>query len=224
MHVILQHYRYDKHMAMPYTEKAAAKVVRAHSPATMFRGDGGKAPVNLKPAPEPSKIAATAGAQAKPTADVTAAAITVAPGESIQDALDKLKANGGGTLRLAAGLHTLPATLKLPSGITIAGTGIDCELLLDPVKGKGEAAIANADPDMHDVVLRDFVIEGGDAPAASRDPNTDVGQAAAVARADSRRNCVSERWEGHFAQFEIRAHHRAQLYIERGGIIRSGTD
>jgi hypothetical protein len=175
-HVILQHYRYDKHIAMPYTEKAAAKVLRAHSPATMFRGDGGKTSVNLKPAPEPSKIAATAGAQAKPTVAAPTATVTVAPGESIQDALDKLKANGGGTISLAAGLHVLPATLRLPSGITIAGTGIDCELFLDPAKGKGEAAIVNAEPDMHDVVLRDFVIEGGDAPAASRDPNTDVGK------------------------------------------------
>ncbi len=175
-HVILQHYRYDKHIAMPYTEKAAAKVLRAHSPATMFRGDDGKPPAKLKPAPEPSTIAATAGAQAKPTGPAVAATVNVAPGESIQDALDKLKVNGGGTLSLAAGLHTLPATLKLPSGITIVGTGIDCELFLDPAKGKGEAAIANAEPDMHDVVLRDFVIEGGDAPAASRDPNSDVGK------------------------------------------------
>jgi hypothetical protein len=174
--VILQHYRYDKHMAMPYTEKAAAKVVRAHSPATMFRGDDGKTPVNLKPAPEPSKIAANAGAQGLPANAVIADAITIAPSQSIQEALDKLKANGGGTIALAAGLHVLPATLKLPSGITIAGTGIDCELFLDPAKGKGEAAIVNAEPDIHDVVLRDFVIEGGDAPAASRDPNTDVGK------------------------------------------------
>ena len=135
-----------------------------------------KSPANLKPAPEPSGIATTAGAQAKPTGAVSTANVTVAPGESIQDALDKLKANGGGTLSLAAGLHTLPATLKLPSGITIAGTGIDCELFLDPAKGKGEAAIVNAELDMHDVVLRDFVIEGGDAPAASRDPNSDVGR------------------------------------------------
>ena len=175
-HVILQHYRYEKHTAMPYTEKAAAKVLRTHSAATMFRGDSGKTPANLKPAPEPSKIAVAAGAQAKPAGAAMTAAAIVAPGESIQDALNKLKANGGGTLNLAAGLHILPATLKLPSGITIAGTGIDCELFLDPAKGKGEAAIANAEPDMHDVVLRDFVIEGGDAPAASRDPNSDVGR------------------------------------------------
>jgi hypothetical protein len=174
--VILQHYRYDRHIAMPYTEKAAEKVLRAHSVATMFRGDDGRPPLTLKPAPAPSTIAATAGAQAKPTGAAVAATVTVAAGESIQDALDKLKANGGGTLSLAAGLHILPATLKLPSGITIAGTGIDCELFLDFAKGKGESAIANAEPDMHDVVLRDFVVEGGGAPAASLDPNSDVGR------------------------------------------------
>jgi hypothetical protein len=162
-------------MEMPYTEKAAAKVVRAHSPATMFRGDNGKTPVKLKPAPAPSTIAVLAGAQAKPMSISPAATVGVAPGESIQNALDKLKANGGGTLSLAAGLHTLPATLKLPSGVTIAGTGIDCELFLDPNAGS-EAALTNAEPDMHDVVLRDFLIEGGQEPTVSRDPNSDVGR------------------------------------------------
>ena len=174
-HLILQHYRYDRDIAMPYTERAAAKVLRAHSIVTTFRGESGDAPVELKPPPEPSKIAVMAGAQAQPTSAPTTSAINVAPGESIQDALDKLKANGGGTIQLAAGLHVLPATLRLPSGITIVGTGIDCELFRDSSK-EGEAAIANAEPDMHDVVLRDFVIEGGDAPAASRDPNSDVGR------------------------------------------------
>ncbi len=174
-HAALQHYRYEKQMEMPYTEQAAAKVLRAHSVATMFRGDGGKTPANLKPAPEPSKIAAIAGAQARQTSSTLGATASVAPGESIQDALDKLKASGG-TLRLAAGLHTLPATLKLPSAVTIVGTGIDCELFLDPAKGGYEAAMINAEPDMHDVLLQDFVIEGGQEPATSRDPNSDVGR------------------------------------------------
>jgi hypothetical protein len=174
-HAILQHYRYEKNMAMPYTEKAAARVLRAHSIATMFRGDTGKAPAKLKPAPQPSKIATMAGAQAKPTGPAPTKAISVAPGESIQDALDKLKANGGGAINLAAGLHTLPATLKLPSNVTIVGTGLDCALFLDPKSGH-EAAVANADPEMHDVVLRDLVIEGGQEPQVSRDPNSDVGR------------------------------------------------
>lgn len=172
---VLQHYRYEKHMEMPYTERAAQKVARSHSIATMFRGGVGKAPVKLKPAPAPSQIATAAGAQPKPTGTSPAQAITVAPGESIQDALDKLKANGGGTLKLTAGLHTLAKTLRLPSGVTIAGTGLDCELYLDLKSGR-EAAVTNAEPDMHDIVLRDLVIEGGQEPHASRDPNSDVGQ------------------------------------------------
>jgi Right handed beta helix region/Alginate lyase len=173
-YAVLQHYRYEKHIEMPYTERAAQRVKRAHSLATMFRGNVGGTPAQLRPAPEPSKIAVSAGAQAKPTGSLTAKAITVAPGESIQDALDKLKASGGGALNLAAGLHVLPATLRLPSGVTIAGTGIDCELFRDPAKPGGEAAIMNAEPDMHDVVLRDFVIEGGETSTPSRDPNSDV--------------------------------------------------
>ena len=175
-HTVLQHYRYEKHMAMPYTEKAAQKVLRPHSVATMFRGDIGKPPATLKPAPAPSTIAVMAGAQSSVTAAAPSGAIAVMPGDSIQEALDKLKANGSGTLSLAAGLHTLPATLKLPSGVTIVGTGIDCELLLDPAKPEYEAAMVNGEPDLHDVVLRDLVIEGGQEPEASRDPNSDVGR------------------------------------------------
>ena len=170
---VLQHYRYEKHMEMPYTERAAKKVMRAHSVATMFRGDEGKASAKLKPAPQPSKIASTAGAQASATGAPAAGAINVAPGESIQDALDKLKASGGGVLNLSAGLHTLSATLMVPSGVTIAGSGLNCELFLDP-GARSEAAMMNDEPDMHDVVLQEFVIEGGQLPAASRDPNSDV--------------------------------------------------
>lgn len=174
-HTVLQHYRYEKHMEMPYTEKAAQKVLRPHTIATMFRGDIGKAPAALKPAPAPSKIAAMAGAQSKPTSVAPAGTVNVAPGESIQDALDKLKANGGGTVCLSAGLHKLPATLNLPSGVSIVGTGLDCELFLDSKSGS-EVAIKNAEPDMRDIVLRDLVIEGGQEPTASRDPNSDVGR------------------------------------------------
>lgn len=171
----LQHYRYRKHIAMPYTERAAQKVQKPRSVAAMFRGEAGVAPANLKSPPQPSPIATSAGAQSQPMSAAPANALAVAAGDSIQDALDKLKTNGGGTLLLAAGLHTLPATLKLPSGVTIAGTGLSCELFLDP-KSKQEPAIVNAEPDMHDVVLRDLVIDGGLEPSASRDPNSDAGR------------------------------------------------
>ena len=170
---VLQHYRYVKHMEMPYTEKAAARVVRSHTVLTMFRGDRGKPAAKLKPPPAPSTIAVTAGAQARPMVAVSAGAPGVAPGESIQAALDKLKASGGGTLKLTAGVHTLQGTLRLPSGVTIAGTGLDCVLMLDP-KGKGEAAITNAEPDMHDVAVQDLVIEGAKTTKVGDDPNSGV--------------------------------------------------
>jgi hypothetical protein len=170
---ILQHYRYIKHMDLPYTEKAALRA-RDHSRGVLSFFRGGSSPIRLQPAPVLSKIAATAGAQPAPTASAPADSIAVAPGESIQAALDKLRALGGGTVKLASGLHTLPATLRVPSGVAIAGAGIDCELFLDPAKTQYEAAIVNAEPDLHDVVLRDFVIEGAATPQASRDPNSDV--------------------------------------------------
>jgi len=175
-HPILQHYRYEKHIAMPYTQRAADKVLRAHTIATMFRGDDGKTSGNLKPAPEASKVAAMAGAQRKLADEPPAGSITIAPGKSIQDALDKLGKSGGGTLNLKAGVHMLPATLRVPSGVTIVGSGIDCELFLDPAKAGQEAAMINAELEMHDVVLRNFVIEGGQTPEASTDPNVDVGK------------------------------------------------
>jgi|HubBroStandDraft_5_1064220.scaffolds.fasta_scaffold06771_6 hypothetical protein len=172
---ILQHYRYMKHIDMPYTEKAALSIrERSHNVVTSFRGPQGNEPAMLRAAPARSKIAALAGAQSKPTATAPMPAISIAPGASIQDALDKLAANGGGTLSLAAGLYTLPATLRLSSNVTIAGSGLDCELFLDPETKSSEAAIVNAAPDLHDVALRDFVIEGAQAPHAPRDPNSDV--------------------------------------------------
>ncbi len=170
---VLQHYCAIKHMDLPYTEKAALRA-RDHSRGVLTFFRGVSTPVSLKPAPPPSKIAATAGAQPAPTVPAPADSIAVAPGESIQAALDKLKALGGGTVELASGLHALPATLRVPSKVTIAGAGIDCELFLDPAKTQYEAAMVNAEPDMHDVVLRDFVIEGAATPQASRDPNSDV--------------------------------------------------
>jgi hypothetical protein len=172
---VLEHYRYRKHIHLPQTEKAALRA-RDHSRGVLqfYQGEDGAAPVKLQPPPAPSKIAVSAGTGVEPAASAPSNAINVAAGESIQNALDQLKASGGGTVRLGAGLHTLPATLRLPSGVTIVGTGVDCELFLDPAKSQYEAAMVNADPDMHDVTLRDFVIEGAYSPEESRDPNGDV--------------------------------------------------
>jgi parallel beta-helix repeat protein len=176
---VLEHYRYVKHIDMPYTEKAAQHA-REHSRGvvTFFRGSQGSQAKALRATPAPSRIAVLAGAQATPQSESTPSAsasdLSIGPADSIQDALDKLAAKGGGTLSLAAGLYTLPATLRLPSNITIAGTGLDCELFLDPGARGFEAAMTNAAPDLHDVTLRDLVIEGAQEPHAPRDPNSGV--------------------------------------------------
>ncbi len=168
---VLQHYKYEKHIDMPKTEEAVLKSRDKAVTALQFF-KGGALPEKLRPAPAPSTIAQMAGARGEGAAQ--AGSIAVAPGESIQNALDKLKASGGGIVSLKAGVHTLPATLKLPSGVTIAGTGIDCVVFLDSSKGEYEAAIVNAEPDLHDIVLRDFVIEGAGSAEQSKDPNSDV--------------------------------------------------
>jgi len=171
--IALEHYRYVKHIEMPWTEKAALRIrPQSRSVLTLCKGPHEHSASKLSPAPRPSEIATSTGAQPKPSAAVPAGAIAVAAGEPIQTALDKLK--GGGVVSLGAGLHTLPATLELPSGVTLAGTGLDCVLMLDPVTSEFEVAIANAEPDLHDVVLRDFVIEGGHTVLQARDPNSDV--------------------------------------------------
>jgi hypothetical protein len=171
---VLEHYKYVTQIEMPYAEKAALQVRdRSRSVLTLFKGAHTHAVGKLAPAPAASTIATAAGAQKKATAEVPAGAIAVAAGESIQAALDKLKTSGG-AVSLGAGVHTLPATLKLPSNVTIAGTGLDCVLILAAEKDSHEAAIANAEPGLHDVVLRDFVIEGAQTAQQARDPNGDV--------------------------------------------------
>lgn len=169
---ILEHYRYVKGIEMPYTEKAALQErPNSRMVLTLFRGKPAAGAKKLA-APAPSTIAVAAGARSR-VAAAPAGAVAVAAGESIQAALDKLGA-AGGALALGAGVHTLPATVKLPSNVTIAGTGLDCIVFLDPANAGAEAAFVNAVPGLQDVVLRDFVIECAQTTQQARDPNGDV--------------------------------------------------
>jgi hypothetical protein len=62
----------------------------------------------------------------------------------------------------------------------LAGQGRETILLLDPqvTKQRPGVALVNAGTDLHDVTLRDLVIEGGLASSTSRDPNSDRRQRA----------------------------------------------
>jgi hypothetical protein len=169
--VPLQHFRFDRGISMPYTEQAAAQALpRSHSVLTMFRGQGPAQP--LHPPPVPSRIALEAGAALQPQ---PVPVVAIQPGQSIQDALSKAdalnKAGQGGTVALAAGLHVLSQSLVMPSGTTLLGVGRDTVLFLDP-KQSGPAII-NADLQIHDVAIRNLLIEAGTLPKPTRDPNQD---------------------------------------------------
>jgi parallel beta-helix repeat protein len=167
---VYQHYRKVKGLEMPYTYRALEKT-RARSwdalAAPHSAMDGG---LTLKRAPSPSPIAKRAGAQSKSMFQAPTEALLVEAGQSIQAALDA-QAGSKGWVVLGKGLHTLNAALRMPSGVTLAGQGLDSVLFLDP--DREGPAIVNGDPNLHDVTFRDFVVEGALTERPSRDANQD---------------------------------------------------
>jgi parallel beta-helix repeat protein len=171
--LILEHYQRTKQIRMPYTEQAAPRV-RSTAPGTVcyFRGPAETPPDELLPAPAASTFAIDAGAQTQ-SSDTQDHSAALVPGTSIQEALDRAAAGGSGTVRLAAGVHMLPATLRIPSNITLEGTGRDCILFLD-TSGSSESACTNQSADAHDIVLRNFIVEGAETAKTPADPNSGV--------------------------------------------------
>jgi len=108
-----------------------------------------------------SQFALGAGALNTPTAPFPENVFKVASGESVQAALDA-NTNGGWVV-LGKGVFVLPAPLRVPGGVTLAGQGQDTILILDPklTVDHAGATIVNAEENLHDVTLRDFVVEGG---------------------------------------------------------------
>ncbi len=156
---------------MPYTKLAADSVrsKASRSILTSVRKPGGilaqkHASLHVS-RPEQAK-GALAAASAMPPAD----ALRIAPGQSIQEALDRVTGTGKWVVALA-GLHTLPTTLKIPSGVTLSGEGLSTILFLDPASGVRDAIVSATD-DLHDITLRDFVLEGAIRPETGTDPNS----------------------------------------------------
>lgn len=154
---------------MPYT-KRAADAIRDKSSLTLLaalRAPGPKQDIN-RGVPQPSAIGYPAGAMAGATAEMPAGSLVVKPGESLQAAIDK--AAGTGKWVIAdAGLHTLPEALVIPSGTVLAGKGLATILHCKPDVIR---SIINTDDNLHDVTLRDFVLEGAVSPDYGTDPNS----------------------------------------------------
>lgn len=156
---------------MPFTKQAADSIrPKAHrSVLTAFRAPSGK-PVGKKGKPIISLIAYPAGAMEQTVSKAENDAILVNPGQSIQDALNKA-AQQNGWVVATAGLHTLPTTLKIPSGVTLSGEGLATVLFLDPKSGVRDALV-NATDDLHNVTICDLVVEGAADPDPGSDPNS----------------------------------------------------
>jgi len=167
---IYQHYHHVKGLEMPYTQRAIERTRggrRSGSALTMHKGPLANAPSSMG-APKPGNWAPLAGAQNVPTVQPSPQAVVVALGGNIQTALDSCGV--GGWVVLENGVHVLSDTLKIPSDVTLSGQGLETIVMLDPeLTGP---TLVNATPDLHDVTLRDLVIEGALSSETPDDPNS----------------------------------------------------
>lgn len=176
---VYHHYHDIKGLQMPYTAKAADTTGRRGglNLLTSVRAQRINPSKHIKNnvVPDPGAVSLQAGAGDPPVINTTDKVFKVSLSGSIQAALDSC-ANIGGWVVLTKGVYTLPASLRIPSGITLCGQGKETILFLDPKinPGKTGTAIINATDDMHDITLRDFVIEGAMTPKPkTADPNQD---------------------------------------------------
>lgn len=169
---IFQHYYYIKGIEMPFTARVIERTRPTSSEVLLTSL---RAPVTIASKKAsivllPSKLASQAGVLDEPTAQPPEGSTIVMPGESIQDVL-KTNAGTGKWVILAKGIHTLGASLQIPSGITLAGQGKESVLFLSPELNT--VTMKNSDIDMHDVTIRDLLIEGAVKTTTSSDPNND---------------------------------------------------
>jgi parallel beta-helix repeat protein len=155
---------------IPYTKRAADSVrpTASRSVLTSVRLSYGKNQnaVSIKPA----STGYLAGAGFTTANNLPENTITVEPGQSLQKALDSASARGGWVIA-KAGTHTLPSTLNIPNNIILSGEGLKTILFLDPASGNRENII-NANNDLHDITIRDLVIECGLKTELPSDPNS----------------------------------------------------
>jgi hypothetical protein len=166
-------YRHYKAMGveLPFVKKAAdsvrAKAVRSIlTSVRLFKTKIIEKPKLFRQYPLQSAAGASIAYQNADPGD----AVLVSPGQSVQDALDKAAASGRKVL-IKAGIHTLPATLRIPSGMTMYGEGTASVLFLDPASGMRDAMV-NKEEDLHDITIRNIVVEGSNVTSPGTDPNS----------------------------------------------------
>jgi len=84
----------------------------------------------------------------------------VKPGESIQDAIDKVNAAGGGVVFLKKGTHILTETLTLKGKVTLVGAGRKKTIVLQGENIVNAAFNIEAKPQVTDLVIKDLTLKG----------------------------------------------------------------
>jgi parallel beta-helix repeat protein len=160
------------------------------------------------------------GAAALVKQTAPAGSIVVQPGEAVQAAVDKA-AEQHGIVWLVKGIHKLPAALRLPSNVTIAGEGRSSVLFLDPsVNGK---TIINTDPDLHDVVIRDLLIEGASSTVTNADPNADRRNRSYMNAPSREGICLMAERAGQMKNIRLE-NVTVQNFTRSGVVIRGGSN
>ncbi len=171
---VYHYYRQSKGIRLPYTEKVIMQHTR---PASSFgllaaiKAPGRNSPTQLTDfVPYNDFLSPTvAGALEKVPESLPEDRITVAPGSSIQEALDAAR-NTGRWVVLEAGVHTLESPLILYSGTRIAGHGRSTIIFPKPSLN---TAIINGEPVMSNVIIKDLLLEGAVRVVENADPNHD---------------------------------------------------
>jgi parallel beta-helix repeat protein len=92
---------------------------------------------------------------------VQAATITISPGQSIQQAMDSLKNQGGGTLYLNPGTYTVGYGVKVHDNCTIQGVSATNRPVIKLAGGKDEPVVTNASVPFSNVAAKNIIVDGG---------------------------------------------------------------
>ena len=172
---IYDHYKSVKNIELKYTGEVIEKNTRPGSSIgflTSVRAPFNKTQQKSNPivpnkrAADPLRTGALKAASVIPSKEI----VVIQPGESIQKAIDA-NAGTGKWIVLAKGVHTLKEPLKMKSSITLAGQGRESILFMSPELNM--ATIIHGSEDMHDVAIRDLLIEGATKVIENEDPNAD---------------------------------------------------
>jgi len=167
---VYRHYK-SQGIELPFTKMAADSVRSGSTRNTLIASRAPLSqPTGNQSTPKASNTGYPAGALDAASLSVPEGSVTVYPGQSIQEAIDSTAGKGLWVIA-KTGIHTLPGTLQVPSGVTLAGEGIGTVLFLNPASGVRDAII-NKSADLHDVTIRDLVIEGNTKTDPGSDPNS----------------------------------------------------